>query len=695
MSTFTYFRTLRRNTVCARRKLTAILYRSLAGLVSFWSVTSMNALLCGAARSVPKDYGLSAEHRTAPVSTPIPYLRWAVLGLILLVGLATRLCNVNQPPTDYHCWRQTQTLMTAKSFHERDMNLFKPRVYFRNTVTEPMETEGIAGGSELELTPWLTAWLYKVFGTSYWVDRVVPITFSLLGLVFFFLLVERFSGLVGAAGGTALLALSPMYLFFGRVQMPESFALAISFMTLYWFEDWLRHNRTRSYALALVCCMLTPLAKPTFALIALPMFFLVLLRFGWRFIFEWRLYAFALGVVAVVAPFLWYSFNTLVEASGLVFYVPGILGRSVLTSAEFYEKMSDSIVFRAVGWPLLLLALPALVWPGSRRGFLPHVWILAVFTYFALVAGGNLMNDYYQIVLAPPVAMLAGMGLHRWLSCGYRPALAAVLVVAANIQCLLLAEPMYTDPVGKNYRAAGVWVRDHTEPDARVLSASPNPATLYFTDRTGWTCWMEAEGNIPFNRETIARTSELGASVLVVPDGDKLDDAYFPIYRDIRGHLYDSYWCKRDDNYAVFFLDKPADLSVPEDGHITFGTFESRKYLRGLWGRNYYAELQDATYTDMRYEKRGGLRLDLPARLKTIRLRLSSPVGGNTVSFALNGNPLGSLDFPKAWAQADAVLDVSFLEIAAGRHTLSFEVTKQQDNLIGLLLWSLDIEGGD
>lgn len=655
----------------------------------------MNALLCGAARSLPKDYGLSAEHRTAPLSTPIPYLRWAVLGVVLLVGLATRLYNVNQPPTDYHCWRQTQTLMIAKSFYERDMNPLKPRVYWRNTVAEPMEAEGIVGGTELQVTPWLTACLYKVLGTGYWVDRVVPIAFSLLGLLFFFLLLERFAGLVGAAGGTALLALSPMYLFFGRVQMPESFALAASFMTLYWFEEWLRLNRARSFALALVCCVFTLLGKPTMAFIALPLFFLVLLRFGWRFVFEWRLYAFAVAVVAVVAPFLWYSFHTLTEASGLVFYVPGLLDRAVLGTAAFYDKMTESIVYRAVGWPLLLLAIPALVWPGSRRGFLPHVWIVAVLAYFALAAGGNLTNDYYQIVLAPPVAMLAGMGLQRWLSRGYWPALAGVLVAAACGQCVALAQPMYADPVGVNYRAAGEWVRDHTEPDARVLSASPNPTTLYFTERTGWTCWMEAKGNIAFDRETIARTRALGARVLVVPDGDKLDDAYFPIYRDIRGHLYDSYWCKRDDNYAVFFLDKPADLSVPEDGHINFGTYESRKYLRGLWGKNYYAKVQDATYTDMRYEKLGGLRLDLPARLKTIRLRLSSPVGGNTVSFALNGNPLGSLDFPKAWAQADAVLDVSFLEIAAGRHTLSFEVTKQQDNLIGLLLWSLDIEGGE
>lgn len=630
---------------------------------------------------------------TASTNTPRPAaVRLILLGVILAIGFTARLYNVNEPPTDYHCWRQTQTLMIAKSFHERDMNPLEPRVYWRNTTSEPMESEGIVGGTELQVTPWLTACIYKVFGTAYWVDRVVPIIFSLLGLYFFFLLLERFSGLVGATAGTMLLSLSPMYLYFGRVHMPESFALALSFMTFYWFDEWLRLNRTRSYVLAILCCTLTLLGKPTMAFIALPLFFLVLLRHNWRFVLEWRYYAFGLVVLTVTATFTWYSFNTLTAASGLVFYVSGLLDRAVLATSAFYEKMQDSIMNRAVGWPLLLLALPALLLPANRRGFFPHVWIIAVLAYFALAAGGNMTNDYYQIVLAPPVAMLAGLGIQRWLSRGYLPIAAAALVIAACGYSVVLAQPMYNDPVGKNYYEAGTWIRDHTEPSAKLLSASPNPATLYFSERTGWTCWMEEKGSIPFDKETLAKTIALGATVLVVPDGDKLDDAFFPIYRDIRSHLYDSYWCKREDNYAVFFLDKPADLSLPDDGHITFGNFESRKYLRGLWGKNYYASVQDATYTDMRYDKLGGLRLDLPAGVKRIRLRLSSPVAGNTVSFALDGNSLGSLDFQKAWAQADAVLDVDFLAVAEGRHTLTFEVSKQQDNLIGMLLWSLDIE---
>ena len=629
--------------------------------------------------------------------------RWPsllLLGGILLLGLALRLYHINQPPTDYHCWRQTQTLMVAKSFHERDLNPLHPRVYWRNTTSDPVETEGIVGGTELQVTPWLTALLYKIFGTAYWVDRVFPIFFSLLGLAFFFLFTERMVGLAGAAAGTLLLCVSPMYLFFGRVHMPESFALAASFATFYYFERWLRTIENRSLFLAMLWCLLALLGKPTLALIALPLFFLVLLRYGSRFVFEWRLYLFG-GVVGLLfLAYAWYSFKVLGSVSGLMFYAPGLVDRGMLYTREFYDQMRDSIWLRAVGWPLLLLALPALLLPFKRRDFFPHVWVIAVLLFFALAARGNFKNDYYQLALAPPAAYLAGLGVQRFLWRGYLRYAVVPLVLAAAYASLLLAQPMYADAVGdgqktgENFLRAGQWIEQNTPEDALVVCAHPNPATLYFADRIGWTCWYEAKGNIPFNKETLDRMIALGATVLVVPDGDKLDDAYFPNYRETRDHLYENYRCHRGDNYAVFLLDQPADLSLPESHRIVFGELEARKHLRGRWGKDYYAEKQQAHYTDLRYDKTGGIRVDLPADTRELTLRVSSPVAGNKVSFSIDGIVLGSLDFPQAWAQADVVFDLERYALTPGPHTIGLETTQQRDNLISLLLWSVEFKAG-
>lgn len=635
--------------------------------------------------------GNSPPLSSANPSTRPLWHRLALLGAILLLGLTLRIYRVNYPPADYHCWRQTQTLMIAKSYAERDMNPLHPRVYWRNTVTEPVETEGIVGGTELQVTPWLTAWLYKVVGMAYWVDRVVPIFFSLVGVAFFFLLLERFAGLAAAGIGATLLCVSPMYLFFGRVHMPEAFALAVSFMTLYWFDRWLEHRRNLDFSLALLACTFTLLGKPTMALIALPMFYLVILRHGWTFFREWRFYLFGGVATAFFLAFNWHTFRVLPDVSGLMFYAPGLTNRAVLWTSEFYQDMGNSIWYYAVGWPLLLLAIPGLLLPTNLRALLPHAWVLGVLAYFAFAAGGNQINDYYQIVLAPPAAFLAGAGLARWLWRGPLKLAMLALVAWAGYTSVTLAQPMYTHAPGQNYLAAGEWIRDNTPEDALVLSASPNPTTMYFAERTGWTCWMEAKGSIEFNEQTIARTRALGASVLVVPDGDKLDDAYYPIYREMRDTLYESYWCHRGDNYAVFLMDAPADLSVPPDGRILFGELGARKYLRGLWGKDYYAESQQATYTDLRYNKTGSLRLDLPEGVTSIMLKLSSPVADNRLTVRFDGEEVALGTFPKAWAQADIVIPFD-TPPAPGRHTIELEVTQQRDNLVGLLLWMLQVQ---
>jgi hypothetical protein len=160
----------------------------------------------------------------------------------------------------------------------------------------------------------------------------------------------------------------------------------------------------------------------------------------------------------------------------------------------------------------------------------------------------------------------------------------------------------------------------------------------------------------------------------------------------MRDYLYEHYYCARGDNFAVFFVDVPPDLTPPEDGIIHFGSFDSRKYLRGRWGRDFYAESQAAWYTDLRYEKEGALRIDFPAGVTRLVLRVSSPVAGNSIAFRLDGQELGSTEFPRAWQVREIALDIAPDQVREGLRTLQFEVSRQKDNLIGMLLWSVRLE---
>ena len=113
-----------------------------------------------------------------------------LLGLILALGLLLRLYHLNHPPIDFLSWRETQTLMVARNFYREGMNLFRPSVDWR--TTDEVAPKGAVGGTELMVVPYLTACLYHVFGLQYWVGRVAPILFALVGTAYFYRLVERF-----------------------------------------------------------------------------------------------------------------------------------------------------------------------------------------------------------------------------------------------------------------------------------------------------------------------------------------------------------------------------------------------------------------------------------------------------------------------------------------------------------------------
>lgn len=70
---------------------------------------------------------------------------------VLLVTLLTKFYAITTPPTDYHSWRQTQTLMAARNFAHGSMNLFRPEVDWR--TTDDHDRGGVVGGSELQVVP--------------------------------------------------------------------------------------------------------------------------------------------------------------------------------------------------------------------------------------------------------------------------------------------------------------------------------------------------------------------------------------------------------------------------------------------------------------------------------------------------------------------------------------------------------------
>jgi hypothetical protein len=301
--------------------------------------------------------------------------------------------------------------------------------------------------------------------------------------------------------------------------------------------------------------------------------------------------------------------------------------------------------------------------------------------FFFLMPGGNIINGYYHLVLVPPAVILASRALEVMMRRRVLGFVTPVIVFVMSGWGLYVAKDFYR-PYYAAAQHCGEWIDQHTPRSTLVLTASKNPATLYFADRVGWTAWGET-----FGMGLINKVIPLGASVLAVSE-QTFDNAYYPQYRDIRDDLYERFLCYQGDDFAVFSLRNAADLSLPSDGRIAFGAPESRKYLRGTWGPDQIGTSR-ISFVAMGPASRASITFTDQQTPDRIVLELCSVAPDQEVVLELNGQQAGSLSLPKAFERGTAIIGGVAGIPATGRWTVTLEASRQNRNAASLLLYSL------
>ena len=382
------------------------------------------------------------------------------LPLILLAALALRSWHLLDPPWDYHNWRQTITLMVARDFARHDFPVLHPQVMWvsRNLPAAPSYFSG-----EFSIQSVLAAALYKVFGESDVLARLMTIAFSLAGIYFLYKLLERLAGPRAAWIGASIYALLPYSIFFGRVFMPDIPAVSLALGALW------AAGPVLSFALA----SLAVLQKLTVAFVGLPLVYLVRRRI---------LHPAAL--LAAVPPAAWYLHSAaMARESGFAIMQPFRFGRDLglWLQPAFLGQMLRALAFEAFSPVGLALAAIGLFWPRrSPAARVFRLWIAGGAAVLILSPSLLPANHYYFAVLLPAGAALAGL----WLA--QLPRLPLALILAAfSAGALYSALPLY-EPDRLPYEL-GVELRRITSPgDLIVTETGGSPNVLYFADRRGW-----------------------------------------------------------------------------------------------------------------------------------------------------------------------------------------------------------------
>lgn len=403
---------------------------------------------------------------------------------ILILAAALRFVQVGAPPVGRHAWRQCDTASVARNFHHNGYRLLYPQIDW-----------DIPGFVEMEFPvyPWTTSLLYRLFGESAAIARILAILASLVTIVFLYLLVERILGRRAALWSALFYAVLPANLFFGRAIMPESWMLAATTVALYCFLRWTDEESWHLYSLALLATTLACLMKLTSLYLGLPLLWLAWQRWGRGALRRWPIWLFA-GAVTT-ALLLWYghayqlgqefgaSFNILTAAGTDKWGTWGLLANPAFYHRVFVGYLGERMLTWA-GFPVFCLGLFLRRRYPLERIF--DVWLLAVALVLLLANGGSYQHDYYSLPLVlPAVVFMAKVFDRVWESRRFWlvPTAALVLVLSGYRYLGALADERQP---GEDSTIAEALAQETAREDLVISCNSANPVWLYLADRRGW-----------------------------------------------------------------------------------------------------------------------------------------------------------------------------------------------------------------
>ena len=440
------------------------------------------------------------------------------LYIVLALGLALRLVNLQDPLIDKQAWRQTDTAAIARNFYEEGHSLFYPRVDWRGTTSGYVETN-------FPLYPFVVALLYAVADGSYeWLGRLVAALCSAAAAALLYWLGLRLGmGRLGALLAALLYLLFPMSIYYGRTFMPEALMILLSVGSLWAFARWIDSSRRWDFALAVLLAALCFLVKIPTLYLGFPLVALAWLHWRWRFAFKPVLWLYL--VLALAPAVLWYWHASLLfEETGLTFGIWNRYGydkwdRSLLFTVDFYLTLLERFwhsVYTPAG-AILVLAGLALA-PSQRREWTLWVWMGGLVLYVFVVPEGNRRLHYYQLPFAPVGALLAGRVLEAIIGADtaaagwcrfarnwthyWRVVLVCTLIVGVAAYSAWAVRPYYAQPnnwhnyyqschlVGRILDAklpqdALLVIGDEDE-NTGVPHRSQSPTLLYYCHRKGW-----------------------------------------------------------------------------------------------------------------------------------------------------------------------------------------------------------------
>lgn len=417
--------------------------------------------------------------------------------LILALAMLVRWYKIDNPIADWHSWRQADTASVTRHFVKDGINLLVPTFDDLSSVTTGIDNPK---GYRMVEFPLYNA-IHAIFAKSFtfwslekW-GRIISSIYSLISIVFFYLILKRLSGKLTATFGAILLALMPFNIYYSRVVLPEPLMIALELGSLYFFLRWIDESKTPKVSgnslVSAILFALTLLVKPYAVFFILPQVFFAISRFGKKIFTSWAIWIY---IAIALAPFaawrLWIrQFPEGIPGSSWLFNYRGIRFRPAWFRWLFGVRLGQLILGY---WGLIPFGIGLLMKPTKRENWFYQLWFLGVIIYFSVLAGGNVTHDYYQAITVPMVAALVAKGLSSLFS--GRTNFTWPIAPIVGFFCFGLMVFLSFYEIQGYYNVnnwsivhAGIEANKVIPPNAKVVAPyQGDTAFLYQTNREGW-----------------------------------------------------------------------------------------------------------------------------------------------------------------------------------------------------------------
>jgi len=351
----------------------------------------------------------------------LPFDRIKLLLLIFIfVGFSLRIHNLDSSPIGYHNMKEIEYLSEAKEFYFNDDYLHR-RISFLGMMS-PTGPGNFEEYVQLPIIPWLTLFVWKIFGIHLWLPRLIIVLFSIGIIPLSYYLCNELTEKKEISIITAfLMTIMPLAVFFGRNIQPETPALFFTMLSLYYYLKWTKNFSTEHIFVSLIAFSSSGLFKYTFMITAFIFLFLFPFDKMKNVMNKKKLtHQIPLIILSVSPLFMWVLISKFTNVSSDQLFTYFRISMFDIFTPEYWEKYFGIIqAYSSSNFTILYLGLAfiGIIFCFHNSGTFLSKFIFGsafmIIPYSMILSDYIRQHSYYQMPFLPLICLAGAYGIYQ------------------------------------------------------------------------------------------------------------------------------------------------------------------------------------------------------------------------------------------------------------------------------------------